>query len=326
VFVRSRPVILKPFGSVDWEIDAFGHLAEVRLVPCSTEEDLVDAIRDVDILIADVDIKVTAKVIEAARCLRGILCASMGTDYVDVDAASRKGIRIANLPDFAVNAVSEHALLLMLMVARKIGSLSRHKLNEQWENRRLFQGFELEGKTLGIIGLGKTGQNVARKAFGLGMKVLAYSPHANPKRAAELGVSLVKLEEVLNLADVLTVHTSLRPDTKGLIGREQLKLMKPSAILVNVARGGIVDEEALYEALTKGWIAGAGLDVLSEEPPRANHPLLQLENVVYTPHMAFNTVEAKKRSRAMIVDEMTRLINGVEPRSFVNRDLISSNS
>ncbi|NLC52161.1 MAG: hydroxyacid dehydrogenase, partial [Firmicutes bacterium] len=285
-----KPVILKPFSTIEWELETFGKLAEVRSAQCTNEAELIDAVRGVDILIADVDISVTARVIEAADRLRAIFCASMGVDYVDLAAANKKGVWVANMPDYGVEAVAEHTLLLILMAARKISSVFRYPPLEQWEKKRLFRGFELTGKRLGIIGLGKIGRSVSRKARCLGMEVVAYSPNADVQSAKALNVDLVDLDELLETSDVISIHTSLTPEKKGLIGKKELQRMKQTSVLVNVARGQIIDEEALIEALSEGWIAGAAIDVLSKEPPDANNPLFEMENVLITPHIAWNTV------------------------------------
>lgn len=318
----KKPIILKPYGNIDWELERLGHIAQIKLVQCKTESDIIKAIRDVDILSANVDVSITAKVIENSNKLRAIYCTSMGVDYIDIEAANRKGIVVANLPDFAVDAVSEHAILLMFMTARKINHIYNHEKIERWRNRRLYKGFQLSGKTLGIIGFGKTGQKVAKKALGLGMNVIVYSLHATVETASTIGVKLSSLEDLLKESDIITIHNKLSSKTHHLIGLNELRTMKSTSIIINIARGAIIDEKALIQALSKGWIAGVGLDVLEKEPPDENNPLLEMDNVVITPHMAYNTIESSNNSLIIMEEEFKRLIKGEKPKNFVNKDYI----
>jgi D-3-phosphoglycerate dehydrogenase len=316
-------VILKPYGDATWERQALGHLGEVRSCLCRSEAELVDAIRDADILMADVDIQVTRAVIQGAKRLRGIMACSIGVDYIDLDAATAAGIPVANLPDYCVNAVAEFTIGLFLSVGRKICAASRAVLQHQWEERRRLRGFELAGKHLGLVGFGKIGQAVGRKAACLGMRVSYYDPFLSGDSPVPGCSRSGNLEELLEVADVVSVHTALTRDTLNLIDYRAMTKMKKTAILVNVARGGIVNEEDLARALREGLLAGVGLDVLVTEPIVQKHPLLALENVVITPHMAWNTHEAKENSKHSIVEEVSRMAAGQLPQNLVNKEVAS---
>ncbi|MGH2461382.1 MAG: hydroxyacid dehydrogenase, partial [Chloroflexota bacterium] len=218
----------------------------------------------------------------------------VGVDNVDLAAARARGIAVVFTPGVNSQAVAEHALTLMLMLARRIPTASRMLRDGQFdEARRTIVALDLQGKTLGLVGLGQVGRRLAAIVRqGLAMRVLAFDPYVTPAQAAELGVELVsELEPLLRAADVVSIHAPLTPETRGIIGRGALAELKPTAFLINCARGGLVDEDALLEALQAGRLAGAGLDVFVEEPTPAAHPLFGLENVVVTPHVAGSSQE-----------------------------------
>jgi phosphoglycerate dehydrogenase-like enzyme len=231
-----------------------------------------------------------------------------GTDNVDLVAASRRGIRVTNTPGVGAPSVAELTLGLMLAVTRAI-PLSDVRLRQGiWQH---VEGPELAGKTLGLLGLGAIGQYVARLARGLGMRVVAWSFVADAARAERLGVELVERDDVFRLSDVVSVHLRNTPEVRGLVGARELALMKPSAYLINTARGALVDQDALAQALRSGQIAGAGLDVYQVEPlPPERNPFLDLPNVVLTPHAGAVTREANTRSRAMPVDNIIAFLEG----------------
>lgn len=318
----EKPVILKPYGSSKWEKEAFAKIAEVRDDKCSTEEELIKAIKDVDILIADVDITVTGKVIHNAHNLKAIVCSSIGVDFVDIGEATRKGVYVTNQPDFCVNAVAEYTLTMIFLLLRKIPLAEKQAREGRWQMRELLNCYEFKGKTLGIIGLGKIGKLVTEKAKALGAKVISYDPYVSEVAGERLGVKMMGLDPLLKNSDLVSIHTPLTDETRKLMGEAELKKMKKTAYLINVSRGAVVDERALYKALKYEWIAGAAVDVLEKEPPDIHNPLLELENIIVTPHIAWNTTEAKKRVRQGVRKEVMRIMKGEVPTNLVNRELI----
>lgn len=236
--------------------------------------------------------KVTPEFLEGAPRLRYIARAGVGVDNIDLTAASRRGIVVMNTPGGNTTSTAEHTWAMVLALSRNLPQAHAALKQGKWE-RKAFIGTQLAGKTLGVIGLGRVGTEVARRAVAFGMRVVGYDPYFDPQRLAEVEVSLVeRLCDLLSQSDFITVHTPLTDDTRGMIGRREFALMKPGARVVNCARGGIIDEEALYEALTSGKVAGAALDVFEQEPPTGS-PLLELPNVVVTPHLGASTEEAQ---------------------------------
>ncbi|MET1159887.1 MAG: D-2-hydroxyacid dehydrogenase [Thermoprotei archaeon] len=261
------------------------------------EDELVELVKDVDALIVRSKPLVTRRVIEAANKLKIIVRAGVGLDNIDLDAAKEKGIEVANVPEAATNSVAELAIGLMISVLRKIAYADRMMRQGKWVKKESM-GFELRGKTLGIIGMGRIGRAVARIAYhGFGMKILYYDVYRAPREfEEEVRARYVDLETLLRESDIVSIHVPLTPETKHLINEERLKLMKKNAILINTARGAVVNTNALIKALKEGWIAGAGLDVYEEEPLPPDHPLLKLDNVVLTPHIGASTYEAQERA------------------------------
>ncbi len=259
-----------------------------------SKEDLLEIIPAYAGLIVRSETKVTADVIERAGSLRAVVRAGVGVDNIDVEAATRRGILVMNCPTGNTVAAAEHTIAMMFALARNIPQACAALKGGRWERTR-FVGAEVQDKVLGVLGLGKVGREVARRAVALGMRVIGYDPFVSGDGATKLGgVELQPFDEVLARADFLTVHVPLTDQTRGLVGREQIARMKPSARVLNVARGGVVDEEALAEALAGGRLAGAALDVFEREPPDADHPLLKLENAIATPHLGASTREAQE--------------------------------
>ena len=273
------------------------------------EERLVEIVGDVDAIIVRSKPKVTRKVIEAAPKLKVIGRAGVGLDNIDLEAAKERGIKVVNSPGASSRSVAELAIALMFNVARKIAFADRKMREGTWAKKQAM-GIELEGKTLGVVGFGRIGYEVARIAHALGMKVLLYDPYPNEERAKEVGGTFTSLEDLLRESDVVTLHVPLIDATYHLINEERLKLMKPTAILINAARGAVVDTEALVKALQEGWIAGAGLDVFEEEPLPADHPLTKLDNVVLTPHIGASTVEAQMRAGVQVAEQIVEALKG----------------
>jgi len=321
--MKSRkPVILKPYGNAKREEHLFSDVAEVRNPQCDSEEDLATAVAEADLLIADVDIQVSRRVLEKSTRLRGIMACSIGVDYVDLQAATENGIYVANLPDYCANAVAEFAIGLLFALARHITQGAHCAVNDDWNGRRRLKGIELFGKRLGLIGFGKIGRLVGEKAAGLGMEVSYFRRTRGAVSPVPSCRPCETLDELLESSDVVSIHTPLNDETKGLISHPALARMKRTALLINVSRGGIVDEEDLYRALEEGEIAGAALDVLAVEPMKGRHPLTTLENVLITPHMAWNTVEAKKKAEDSIVEQVRQMLAGQAPTHLVNAGVV----
>jgi D-3-phosphoglycerate dehydrogenase len=262
------------------------------VTPDQVEGKLAAQLQSADALIVRSAVQVDADLLEHARKLRVIGRAGVGVDNIDLDAATRKGIAVMNTPGANAIAVAEHALALMLAMARHISRANELMHAGKWEKKSL-QGTELRGKTLGIIGLGRIGMEVARRARAFGMEIVAHDPFVSTAVAKEQGIRLAKLEEVYAAADYLTLHVGLTPQTAGMINADSVKRMKRGVRLVNCARGELVDEAALAQAVKQGLVAGAALDVFIDEPLK-NSPLTAVENIILTPHIAGSTNEAQE--------------------------------
>jgi D-3-phosphoglycerate dehydrogenase len=260
----------------------------------------------------------TREFLGALPHLKGVVRLGIGVDTVDLDAATDLGIVVANVPDFCSDEVAEHALGLILAVARKIVLADRKTRLGQWVpgmDAQFLPMRRLSGQTLGLIGLGKIARSLAGKAQGLGLKVIAYDPYV---RTGAPGIRLMSLEEMLPQADILSLHVPATPETKGIVNARTLALLKPGAILVNTARGPVVDETALAAALASGRLAGAGLDVLQQEPLRLPHPLTEFENVVFTCHYASLSVEAYASLRQQSSEQAVQILHDKFPKNLVN--------
>jgi D-3-phosphoglycerate dehydrogenase len=291
--------------------------------PGISPDELKKILPEYDGLIIRSGTKVTADVIAAGKKLRVIGRAGIGVDNVDLGAATARGIIVMNTPEGNTVTTAEHAISLMTSLARQIPQATASMRAGKWEKNR-FNGKELFEQVLGVIGLGNIGSIVADRARGLRMRVIAFDPIVSEERAQRLGVDLVSLDELFAQADVITVHVPLTEGTRGLIGREAFAKMKKGVLLVNAARGGIVDEAALLEAIQAKKVAGAALDVFAEEPPPKDHPLLQREEVIFTPHIGAATEKAQLNV-AIAVAEQVRdyLVSGVV-RNAVNLPSVSA--
>jgi D-3-phosphoglycerate dehydrogenase len=266
---------------------------------------LAEAIGGYHALVVRSQTKVDAAVVQAGANLKVIARAGIGLDNVDVEAATRRGVMVVNAPQSNILSAAEHTVALLLALARNVPRADATLRSGEWDRERL-QGVELHGKTLGIVGLGRVGTMVAQRALAFGMRLIAYDPYVSRERARELSIELMPdLGALLVQSDFVTVHLPRTAETEGLIGQRELDLMKEGARIVNTARGGIVDEDALAEALRSGRLGGAALDVFSEEPV-TEHPLFELSNTVVTPHLGAATREAQDKAGAAIA-EMVRL-------------------
>ena len=283
-------------------------------------ERLSSIIGDYDALIVRSQTKVTSNIIEAAGKLQVIGRVGVGVDNIDIEAATRRGIIVINSLEGNIVSTAEHTIAMLLALARRIPQANSLLHAGVWS--REFKGFQIRNKILGIIGLGRVGTEVAEMAKGLHMEVIAYDPMISESRAERLGVRLVELETLLKTSDFITVHVPLNVSTRGLIGRNQLKLVKPTTMLVNCARGGIIDEKALCDALNQGRLAGAAVDVFSEEPVQDNI-LLKSDKVITTPHLAASTIEAEASASIDIAEQVMAVLEGHPASSPVNAPMIS---
>lgn len=282
-----------------------------------TREELLAAVFDCDGLVVRSETKVTEEVLNAAGSLRVIGRAGVGVDNIDVPAATIRGVVVMNAPDGNTITTAEHTIALLISLARSVPQASSSLKAGRWE-RKKFIGVELQGKTLGIVGLGRIGRVVASRARAMGMLIVAYDPFIAPEQARDLEIELASLDEVYARADFLTVHTPLTAETRGLIDREVFAKMKSGARIINCARGGLVDESALYDAIKSGKIAGAALDVFTQEPPPPDHPLLALDQVIVTPHLGASTTEAQEGVAFTVAEQMRDYLLGGALRGAVN--------
>jgi len=296
-----------------------GHVDVATGLP---KEELIARIGEYDALVVRSETKVTADVFEAAHRLRVVGRAGVGVDNIDLDAATRHGVLVLNAPTGNTLAAAEHAIAMMCALARNVAAADASMHDGKWERGR-FMGFELREKTLGLLGLGKIGFEVARIAGqGLQMRVIAHDPLVTPERAEQAGVELVDLDALVRQSDVLSVHVPLTDQTRGVINAQRLRQMKKGARVLNVARGGIIDEQALADALADGHIAGAAVDVFTKEPPPPENPLLSAPNMVLTPHLGASTVEAQVNVAFDVADQIAAVLSGGAARYAVNAPVI----
>ena len=292
----------------------------VDVKPGLTEDELCAIVGDYDGLVIRSGTKVTAKVIEAGAKggLRVVGRAGVGVDNVDIPAATDKGILVMNTPSANILSAAEHTCAMIMAAVRNIPQAHLSMHNGEWK-RSKFTGIELNGKTLGIIGVGRVGGEVAKRLKHFNMKLIGYDPFLPPEVAENIGVKLTNLEEVITTADIMTIHTPLLPDTRNMISMPQFKMMKPSAILVNVARGGIVNEDDLYTALKEKVISGAAFDVWCNEPLSDDEKkLLELDNLITTPHLGASTTEAQERVAIEIAQSVIKYLRDGEIVNAIN--------
>ncbi len=319
---------LKPLVVVTSQVSTdalamLGEFAQIRQLNAPSEEQLVDAVITADALLnKDAATQINERVLKAGKGLRIVARHGAGYDNVDISAATRLGIVITNTPGSNADAVAEFAITLILALARNLVRAHCSVINGEWARNRL-TGMGVAGKTLGVMGLGTIGRRVAALARGLGMRTICYDPYMQLQPPPEIEAA-ESLEDLLAKSDFVSIHTALTSETRGLINRDRLKLMRSTAFLINNARGPIVDEGALAEALREGWIAGAALDVFNSEPLDASSPLRQLNNVILTPHLSGTTHEALQQTAIAAVEEIRRVLGGQRPLHILNPEVLDS--
>jgi len=297
--------------------------AEVLISPDGEESTLIELSKDVDAIMTCFA-QVTENVVRAAKKCVVIGRFGVGTDNIAVDTATELGIAVTYVPDYCIDEVSDHVIAMLNTWNRKISIFDQSVKRDGWGHLGLtMRIMRLRGKTIGIVGFGRIGQAVAKKAAAFGITVIAHDPIISGTTAKEHGAQLVDLQELLTLSDFVTLHAPLIPSTHHMIGESELNLMKKEAFLINAARGPLIDENALYKALKNGDIAGAGLDVMEDNVPARNHPLLQLDNIIITPHTAFFSQESTLELEQRAATEVVNVYQGLMPDNLYNGDVLN---
>ncbi|OBK96161.1 phosphoglycerate dehydrogenase [Mycobacterium asiaticum] len=304
----NLPVVLIADKLAQSTVAALGDQVEVRWVDGPDREKLLAAVPEADALLVRSATTVDAEVLAAAAKLKIVARAGVGLDNVDVDAATARGVLVVNAPTSNIHSAAEHAIALLLAAARQIPAADATLREHTWK-RSKFSGTEIFGKTVGVVGLGRIGQLVAQRIAAFGAHIVAYDPYVSSARAAQLGIELLSLDDLLARADFISVHLPKTPETAGLIDKEALAKTKPGVIIVNAARGGLIDEAALAEAINSGHVRGAGLDVFATEPC-TDSPLFELPQVVVTPHLGASTAEAQDRAGTDVAQSVRLALAG----------------
>jgi D-3-phosphoglycerate dehydrogenase len=304
----TKPVILIAEELSHATIDALGPDFEIRYCDGANRDELLPALADVDAVLVRSATNIDREALAAARKLKVVARAGVGLDNVDVKAATVAGVMVVNAPTSNITSAAELAVGLLIATARNIAPANQALKAGKWK-RSQYGGVELLGKTVGVVGLGRIGALMAERLAGFGMRLIAYDPYLSAARAGQLGVQLVSLDELLVESDFITVHLPKTPETLGLIGAEALKLVKPSVRIINAARGGIVDEQALADAIREGRVAGAGIDVFATEPC-TDSPLFEFESVVVTPHLGASTEEAQEKAGVSVAKSVRLALDG----------------
>jgi D-3-phosphoglycerate dehydrogenase len=301
-------------------IDMLSKAHDVEVRTGLSEDALCEAVADVQALVVRSATQVTAKVIAAAQNLEVIARAGVGVDNIDVDAATQRGVIVVNAPLANTLSTAEHAFGLMLAVARNLPQGHASLQAGRWD-RNKYMGVELAGRTLGVVGLGRIGTEVANRARAFQMRVVAYDPYVAPERASALGIEMMDLDALLAESDFVTLHAVLHEGTRNLINAERLANAKPGIRIINAARGALIDEQALYDAVESGRVAGAGIDVFTEEPAVGN-VLTTSDKIVVTPHLAASTIEAQDRAAIDVAEQVLDVLDGRAARFAVNAPLV----
>jgi D-3-phosphoglycerate dehydrogenase len=302
------------------ELEALAPVADIVEVDASTPEAFAEAARDADALITSWGIRIDESVIERLEQCAVIGVGSVGVDMVDVNAATAAGIVVTNVPDVFIEEVADHALMLLLAAGRRVGIMQDMVASGDWFRGRPLLNHvpRLMGQTLGLLAFGNVGRCTARRAQAFGMHVIAHDPYVSELAISELGVEPVSFGELLERSDYLSIHAPLNDETRHLVDKAALAQMKPTAVIVNTARGPIINEVDLIEALRNGTIAAAGLDVLEQEPPEPDNPLIGMDNVILTPHVASATTRMRPETRRRVGREVALVLRGRWPMSCVN--------
>ncbi len=326
VAVRVPKHVLDQAAPHDWsfEREALGPIADIVEVQANTRADFIEGVRAADAIMTSWGMRIDSEVIAALQSCVVIGVGSVGVDMVDVDAATAAGIVVTNVPDVFIEEVADHAMMLLLDAARMTPAMARVAATGRWlEGRQLLSSRpRLLGQTLGLYGFGNVARCTARRAKPFGLHLIAHDPYVSELSITEAGVEPVSFGELLERSDFVSIHTPHNAETEQAFDAAALSRMKPTAILINTARGSIVDEQALIKALQEGTIAGAGLDVLLQEPPEPDNPLLTMANVLVTPHVASATTRMRPETRRRVGREVAMVLRGRWPLSCVNPSVL----
>jgi D-3-phosphoglycerate dehydrogenase len=302
------------------ELDAVG--ATLRPLNVTSEAEVAAACRDADALLVTYA-KIGKVALAGMPKLKIVVRTGVGYDSLDVPAATERKVMVANVPDYCISDLAEHTMALLLTWWRRTAELDQQVRTEGW-GRPLKPVYRLEGKTLGILGMGRMGQAVAARARGFGLKLVGYDPYTPPAAFAAVAVEPVSLESLLRISDIVTIHALLSAETRGIICQQTLRQMKPTALIVNTARGGLIVTDDLVRALQEGWIAGAALDVTDPEPLPMGHPLRNLPRVLVTPHAAWYSEEAEPELRRRAARTIVEALRGERPASLLNPEVLAA--
>ena len=298
-------------------------VADVVRSENNREETLKKAAEEVDIVIVSCFTRISAAILVEAKKLKAIIKYGVGVDNIDLAAATRNGILVVNCPEYGSDTIAEHAFALIICLAKKLVQIDKRMRKKAWLwPSAEWMGIDLLGKTIGLIGFGRIGQALARKIDGFGMHIIAFDPYAADALQKTPMVVPVSLDTLLETADIVSIHCILTPETQNLIGTRELKKMKKTALLIDVSRGAIIDENALLNALNENWISGAGLDVFAHEPLTPDHPLLDMDNVVLSPHLAWYTREAHARLERETLQRALEILEGKVPQNIINAEVL----
>lgn len=301
-------------------------MAEVIYATGHSEEEIAAQSADVEAIIIRNKGYLSQRVFQGAKKLRCVARHGVGVDNIDVAEATRRGIPVCFAPGANTESVAEHAILLMLAVGKRSAYLDREVRKGRWWDLRTLHFLELKGISLGLIGLGRIGSRVAELALAFGMKVYGYDPHISPEEMKRRGVTPADRDELIRSCDIISLHLPLLPESKRFLGAQEFEMMKKGAILINTGRGGLVDEEALYAALKSGKLFGAGLDVIDPEPPSPQNPLLDLDNVIFSPHMAAHSTTSMRNMAVFAAEQVVKVLRGERPTLIVNPEVLEAKS
>ena len=313
------------FPSMDDEARMFREMdTELAIGQCKEEDEVIALCRNADAVL-NTYARMTPRVIESLERCKVIVRFGIGYDNVDVEAATRCGVMVANTTEYCIDEVADQAMAMLLACARGLFPAARIARDGTWDLAKMPVLRRLRGQTLGLVGIGQIGKAVAARAHGFGLKVVASDPYVDEAAARELGAELVDLDTLLGASDYVSVHVPLMPATEGMMNAAVFAKMKPTAFLINVARGRIVNQAELVRAVEQGNVAGAGLDVLEQEPCAPGDAIATLDNVILTPHSAWYSEEARADMRRRAVGQVVSVLNGELPYSLINREVVHSN-
>ena len=323
--MKKYKVVITDFEYKDVKIEEAALLSslDVEIVKgqCKTESEVIELARNADAILNQYA-PISGKVIDALENCKIISTYGVGVDTIDIEAASRRNMIVANVPDYAVEEVSNHALALLFSAARKVVELNNLVKKGSWDVNQAYPIYRFSYQTLGVLGFGRIPRSLVRKAKAFEWRILVHDPYVSEEEILQLGAEPATFGELLRESDFLTIHTPLTEETAGLIGREELSLMKENAILINTARGPLIKEQELIEALQNRVIAGAALDVFAQEPVAKDHPFLSMDNVIVTPHIAWYSEEAMIELRTKAINNIIQFLQGGIPPYVVNKNIL----